>query len=69
MLPYDVARCGGNPSRLECDDCQRRSPGRPERQTYIGFWELDGPCPYRIKNEMDLLKMQNPSQRPRDTTR
>lgn len=55
MLPYDVARCGGNPARLECDDCQRRTPGHPERQVYLGFWELEEPCPYRIPHEVPTL--------------
>lgn len=66
MLSYDVARCGGNPARLECDDCLRKSPGHPDRQVYIGFWEQPEPCPYRIKNAVELPRVRDARQRDRN---
>lgn len=49
VLPRDVARCGGNPIKVECDTCLRKlSPPNRDSQTWIGFWILEERCPYRI---------------------
>lgn len=55
-LAYDVARCSGYfpaPNKLhpECQACLRRTPGRPEYQSYIQAPPFKETCFYRIKPE------------------